>query len=254
MNEPLSALDKTEVLHELEVHSKRFRLRRKLRIVLTTVWVVVVFGLLGLQILGILKPFGLWTHFINFALVALGASSLAHRNAIRKALGNFDKRVVPYLLEAQTLPDFATTARDALPPLLLTLTEEDQGLLDPYQRHLLYTQLTTFSVQSTDLFSSDKTRSEFAEAVLFAIRQTGGSEAIAYVEDFERGARKRGGAWSRVANLALLALSDLRMRTAKRIIDKKIEEVQAAWEPESTTIRKTRDERETGVRTEQSQA
>ena len=56
----------------------------------------------------------------------------------------------------------------------------------------------------------------------------GGAEAIPFVEDFERSAHNNGeAAFMKLADMARLAIPDLRIRTAKEIIDRKVAEVEA---------------------------
>lgn len=164
-----------------------------------------------------------WDIF-KIILFGLGITTFSHTRALKKAIGTDDKRATPYLLEALTMDgvEMRKAAQWALVRCLYALTDDDEDLFDAYQRNILYQQLGTSPVKPIG-----PSRIQFSEAVLFAIHRTGGAEAIPFVEDFEQRARQMGRAWQKLADLALHALPDLRMRAAKKIIDKKILDTEA---------------------------
>lgn len=223
-----------EVLHALERESKKYRDRRKWRLW----WFLAVFVIWAAKQLVNFQVPDVLMYAVIVAWSCIEFTSVSHLWAVRKAARSCDKQSAPYLLEALVMPqrEIRNAARTALTESLSKLTEEDHSIFDPYQRGILYGQLGAIV---TSPFGPNGPL--FIGAVLNAIHRTGGAEAIPYVEDFEQRARKRGGAWRRLADQALLALPDLRMRAAKQIIDKKVVEVTESSEFDRERLEKLRD-------------
>lgn len=230
--------DAQQVLDALEQEGKKYRARRKWRLWLACGWGLTLLLLLALNKFFDVQVPGYVEFIVNLALPCLGYTSLSHRWALKKAARNGDKETAPFLLEALVMPDkeIRKAAQWSLTKSLPTLTDDDQSIFDPYQRGILYRQLGALV---TSRFGPNGP--PFIEAVLNAIHRTGGAEAVPYIEDFEQRARRRGGAWRKLADHALLVLPDLRMRAAKQIIDKKVDEVTTSSEFDRERLEKLRD-------------
>lgn len=227
-----------EVLVVLERESRRYRSRRKWRIWLGVAWFAVLCSMVAAESFFGLNLNSLWIHSVNIILPCLGLMTFAHKRALSKAIRGCDVGTIPYLVEALSLPneDVKKGCRLALTELLPKLTEADQAIFDPHQRGILYRQLGALAVSPVG-----PNGPSFIGAVLCAIHRTGGVEAIPFLEDFERRARKKSGQWRKLADQALRFLPDLRMRAAKQIIDKKVDEVTADSEFIRERLGKLRD-------------
>ncbi len=129
-----------------------------------------------------------------------------HKRALREAAGLDDPRLVGFLLEALECDErqVVDQARSALVRLLPRLDEDSAGALTPAHWSLLLANVRLGRPP------------ELVRACLPALKAVGGKEAIPVLERFEAEARR--GGETKLADLALLALPDVRIRAARAIV------------------------------------
>jgi len=147
----------------------------------------------------------------TFSVGAAVAATGTHRRALKRAIRESDPRLTGYLLEATSLPDsdMPKLAREWLKSTLPLIDSPVQ--LTPKQRDYLYKSL---------FGRADKA---YLSVTLEAIRRIGDRAAIPYLEalvDRKPSPRHRS-AIDHLSDLAQTVLGDVRMRSARTIIEEK---------------------------------
>ncbi len=207
-----------EVLRVLAAENKK---RRDNRTGINWCLGIAIGVLLVAQAILLIRGRGFMDYSTFFSLIVLFGCGVAFSNTHKAALERMEelatRESVGFLIEA-----YATTSerditevceRALLKALPLVESEDD---FDGYQLGLLYGSLR-------------KTNSlPLAEGILDATQRIGGSEAIPYLEEFRASASKRKEqGWDRLATKSIGVLPDLRVRVARAIIERRLEESEA---------------------------
>ncbi len=157
-------------------------------------------------------PDDLASSFASFAgLGGIGAAaSNRHKQALAMAAKFDDPRLLPFLIEATTLPQPSAPAlaREVLLSRLPTLTEPDDLPVEARR------QLAASLLNTTEL--------RYLRVALDALQQVAGGESIHSLEAFtKRPIRKNAKEIAKLKERTRLVLGDARMRAAREVIQAK---------------------------------
>ncbi len=230
MKEQLASATPAELLVVL---AKENAARRKNRF-----WIPAIFGggVLILLILNLIQwiargePMEFESYLPMLALLGIGAAfTTTHKDALKRISEIANRESAGYLLEAYATADerdVKEVCRTALPSALAQVTEADD--LDNYQRGLLNKLLSVREPQ------------EIAGEALNCVGRIAGPESIKALEDFQASASKhKDASWERLGSQALMVLPDIRIRTARQIIDRKLSESQVSSEEEAVRLQQS---------------
>lgn len=145
---------------------------------------------------------------------AAAAISTGHRRALKIAADNADPRLTAYLLEATAYAesDVVQIAYSSLIDRLPAVTPADYHAWTPEQRGALLRSLAA---------SNDPA---YLTEALRAIRRCAGPEAIARLDEIPRKSapKAKQEQWGQVQNLARMASAEVRMRSAREIVDREL--------------------------------
>lgn len=151
-------------------------------------------------------------------LTATAAFTRPHKDALKQVEAWANRESAGFLLEAYATTDEKDVREVGTRALPIALAEIDSADdLDDYQRGLLYRVVST------------RNDVPVVSAAIACIRRTAGPEAIPYLEAFHRKTeRHRKAEWQRLGQQALMVLPEIRIRTARRIIERKLQAAQDA--------------------------
>jgi hypothetical protein len=150
--------------------------------------------------------------FLAVVAAVTGLVACRQKTAIRRAIALHDVAVVPFLFEALLMGDklIALEARNALVGLLPHVQPEHASLFSRHQRQAMHSAMSSAPWRDP----------QFALLMVRCVRRIGLMDSLNPLETLERSARSLAEPdWVKVADCALEALADVRMRVAKSLIE-----------------------------------
>jgi len=150
--------------------------------------------------------------FLAVVAAVIGLAGSRQKSAIRRAIVLRNVDVVPYLFEALQMGEelIAAEARNALVGLLPHVKPEHASLFSTNQRQAMHLAMSSAPWRDP----------HFALLVVRCVRRIGLMDSLNPLETLERSARSLAEPeWVKVADCALEALADVRMRVARTLIE-----------------------------------